>query len=105
MVTRLQYLRFCLFEMYVIVVFVIRCLYSAIKERKKRRKKANMRFKQICPNLTRGYSQTYNYLCRLRFETRKKDKKKRRKKRQENSNSNSKTFFSKDCSLGSFRPV
>ena len=26
---RLQYLRFCLFEMYVNVVFVIRCLYSA----------------------------------------------------------------------------
>ena len=30
MVTRLQYLRFCLFEMYVNVVFVIRCLYSAV---------------------------------------------------------------------------
>ena len=28
MVARLQYLRFCLFEMYVNVVFVIRCLYS-----------------------------------------------------------------------------
>ena len=27
---RLQYLRFCLFEMYVSVVFVIRCLYSAV---------------------------------------------------------------------------
>ena len=27
---RLQYLRFCLFEMYVNVVFVIRCLYSAV---------------------------------------------------------------------------
>ena len=26
----LQYLRFCLFEMYVNVVFVIRCLYSAV---------------------------------------------------------------------------
>ena len=30
MVARLQYLRFCLFEMYVSVVFVIRCLYSAV---------------------------------------------------------------------------
>ena len=30
MVARLQYLRFCLFEMYVNVVFVIRCLYSAV---------------------------------------------------------------------------
>ena len=27
---RLQYLRFCLFEMYVNVVFVIRCLYSTV---------------------------------------------------------------------------
>ena len=27
---RLQYLRFSLFEMYVSVVFVIRCLYSAV---------------------------------------------------------------------------
>ena len=27
MVARLQYLRFCLFEMYVNVVFVIRCLH------------------------------------------------------------------------------
>ena len=27
MVARLQYLRFCLFEMYANVVFVIRCLY------------------------------------------------------------------------------
>ena len=27
---RLQYLRFCLFEMYVNVLFVIRCLYSAV---------------------------------------------------------------------------
>ena len=27
---RPQYLRFCLFEMYVNVVFVIRCLYSAV---------------------------------------------------------------------------
>ena len=27
---RLQYLRFCLFEMYVSVVFVIRCLYSGM---------------------------------------------------------------------------
>ena len=27
---RLQYLRFCLFEMYVNVVFVIRCFYSAV---------------------------------------------------------------------------
>ena len=30
MVARLQYLRFCLFEMYVNVIFVIRCLYSAV---------------------------------------------------------------------------
>ena len=30
MVARLQYLRFCLFEMYVHVFFVIRCLYSAV---------------------------------------------------------------------------
>ena len=30
MVNRLQYLRFCLFKMYVNVVFVIRCLYSAV---------------------------------------------------------------------------
>ena len=30
MVARLQYLRFCLFEMYGKVVFVIRCLYSAV---------------------------------------------------------------------------
>ena len=30
MVARLQYLRFSLFEMYVHVVFVIRCLYSAV---------------------------------------------------------------------------
>ena len=30
MVARLPYLRFCLFEMYVNVVFVIRCLYSAV---------------------------------------------------------------------------
>ena len=30
MVARLQYLRFRLFEMYVGVVFVIRCLYSAV---------------------------------------------------------------------------
>ena len=30
MVARLQYLRFCLFEMYVSVVFVIRCLCSAV---------------------------------------------------------------------------
>ena len=30
MVARLQYLRFCLFEMYVNVVFVLRCLYSAV---------------------------------------------------------------------------
>ena len=30
MVARLQYLRFCLFEMFVNVVFVIRCLYSAV---------------------------------------------------------------------------
>ena len=30
MVAKLQYLRFCLFEMYVNVVFVIRCLYSAV---------------------------------------------------------------------------
>ena len=29
MVARLQYFRYCLFEMYVNVVFVIRCLYSA----------------------------------------------------------------------------
>ena len=70
---------------------------------KKEKKKANMRFKQICPNLTRGYSQTYNYLCRLRLKQGKKDKKK--KKDRENSDSNSKTLFSKDCSLGSFRPV
>ena len=27
---RLQYLRFCLLEMYVNVVFVMRCLYSAV---------------------------------------------------------------------------
>ena len=27
---RLQYLTFCLFEVYVSVVFVIRCLYSAV---------------------------------------------------------------------------
>ena len=27
---RLQYLRFCLFEMYVSVVFVIRCVYSTV---------------------------------------------------------------------------
>ena len=27
---RLQYLRFCLFEMYVHIVFVIRCLYSTV---------------------------------------------------------------------------
>ena len=27
---RLQYLKFCLFELYVNVVFVIRCLYSAV---------------------------------------------------------------------------
>ena len=27
---RLQWLRFCLFEMYVNVVFVISCLYSAV---------------------------------------------------------------------------
>ena len=27
---KLQYLRFCLFEMYISVVFVIRCLYSAV---------------------------------------------------------------------------
>ena len=30
MVARLQYLWFCLFEIYVNVVFVIRCLYSAV---------------------------------------------------------------------------
>ena len=30
MVARLQYLRFCLFEMCVNVVFVIRCLYSTV---------------------------------------------------------------------------
>ena len=30
MEARLQYLRFCLFEMYGNVVFVIRCLYSAV---------------------------------------------------------------------------
>ena len=30
MVARLQYLRFCLFEMDVNVFFVIRCLYSAV---------------------------------------------------------------------------
>ena len=30
MVARLQYFRFCLVEMYVNVVFVIRCLYSAV---------------------------------------------------------------------------
>ena len=30
MVARLQYLRFCLFEMYVQVFFVIRCLYSDV---------------------------------------------------------------------------
>ena len=30
MVARLQYLRFCLFEMYVNVVFVIRCLYNTV---------------------------------------------------------------------------
>ena len=30
MVARLQYLRFCLFEMYVNVVFVIRCMHSAV---------------------------------------------------------------------------
>ena len=30
MVARLQCLRFCLFEMYVNVVFVIRCLYSTV---------------------------------------------------------------------------
>ena len=30
MVARLHYLRLCLFEMYVNVVFVIRCLYSAV---------------------------------------------------------------------------
>ena len=29
MVVRLQYLQFCLFEMYVTVVFVIRCLYRS----------------------------------------------------------------------------
>ena len=27
---KLQYLRFCLFEMYVSMGFVIRCLYSAV---------------------------------------------------------------------------
>ena len=30
MVARLQYLRFCWFEMYVNMIFVIRCLYSAV---------------------------------------------------------------------------
>ena len=30
MVARLQYLRFCLFQMYVNVVFVVRCLYIAV---------------------------------------------------------------------------
>ena len=30
MIARLHYLRFCLFEMSVNVVFVIRCLYSAV---------------------------------------------------------------------------
>ena len=30
MVARLKYLRFCLFEMYVNVVFVVRCLYNAM---------------------------------------------------------------------------
>ena len=30
MVARLQYLRFCLFEMYADTFFVIRCLYSAV---------------------------------------------------------------------------
>ena len=30
MVARLQYFRLCLFEMYVNVVFVIRCLYSTV---------------------------------------------------------------------------
>ena len=30
MEARLQYVRFCLFEMYGNVVFVIRCLYSAV---------------------------------------------------------------------------
>ena len=30
MLARLQYLRFCLSEMYVNVLFVIRCLYSAM---------------------------------------------------------------------------
>ena len=30
MVVRLQYLQFCLFEMYVNVFFVIRCLYSTV---------------------------------------------------------------------------
>ena len=29
---RQQYLRFCLSEMYVNVVFIIRCLYSAVRE-------------------------------------------------------------------------
>ena len=30
MIARLQHLKFCLFEMYVNVVFVIRCVYSAV---------------------------------------------------------------------------
>ena len=30
MVARLQHLRFCLFEMYVNVVFLIKCLHSAV---------------------------------------------------------------------------
>ena len=30
MVVRLQYLRLCLFETYASVLFVIRCLYSAV---------------------------------------------------------------------------
>ena len=30
MVAKLQYLRFCLFEVHVSVVFVIRCLYSTM---------------------------------------------------------------------------
>ena len=30
MLARLQYLRFCLFEIYVNVVFVVRSLYSAV---------------------------------------------------------------------------
>ena len=30
MVARLQHLRFCLFEMFVNVVFVMRCLYSTV---------------------------------------------------------------------------